>query len=85
MKRIFFILIYIVLCWNLSAKGIAIVQADVTLPEGGERNYSLGFAKRLGQWLDDDAIAYDMVPESKLSFDSMRKYNVIVFPLNLIS
>jgi len=80
MKKIFYILIYIVLCLNLSAKGIAIVQADVTLPEGGERNYSLGIAKRLGQWLDDDSIAYDMVPESKLSFDEMRKYNVIVLP-----
>lgn len=68
------------MCLNLSAKGIAIVEADVTLPEGGERNYSLGIAKRLGQWLDDDSIAYDMVPESKLSFDSMKKYNVIVLP-----
>ncbi len=84
MRKIFFILIPIFLCLHLSAKGIAIVQADVTLPEGGERNYSLGLSKRLGQWLEDDSIKYEMLPESKLFIDEMEKYNVIIFPYSSV-
>jgi uncharacterized lipoprotein YddW (UPF0748 family) len=84
MRKLTFIFICIALCLNLSAKSIAIVQADVTLPEGGERNYSIGFAKRLGLWLDDDSIAFDMLPESKLSFDEMSKYKVVVFPYSAV-
>ncbi|MDA3798137.1 MAG: family 10 glycosylhydrolase [Kiritimatiellae bacterium] len=69
---------------NIAAKDVAILQVDLSLPVGGERDYSNNFGKRLSQWLLDDGTEYDMILESNVASKNLSQYKVIILPYNSV-
>ena len=84
MKKIILSLITCITCLTLTAKDVAIVQVDLSLPAGGERDYSNNFGKRLSQWLLDDGTEHDVILESNLSSKNLEEYKVLILPYNSV-